>query len=438
MKKIISIILIALLLVQALSLSACGIFDTTAEGGSGDEPKEPADSTQKPPQSNVNNYDDCDLPKEKLYAAFANAISKIDYMMTTFDYDEFPAHNSTNNIYSAVKNTSGWNQGFYTGMLWHAYELTGNSKYKDAALAHIDTYTTRIDEKLGTETHDMGFLYTPSCVAAYKLTGDTTAKETALKAADNLVSRYHENGQFIQAWGEFGARNNYRLIVDCLMNIPLLYWATEVTGDETYRTVAVNHYNTTLKYAFRGDGSTYHTYFFDPDTGAPLRGETHQGASDDSTWARGQAWSMYGPILTYVYEKDPAALQAFCDTSNYFLDNLPSDYIPYWDLSFGDGSYEPKDSSAAAIAVCALLEGAKHLDESDPLRAKFVNAAKRIMNSLIDHYTTKNVSQANGLLLHATYNKNSNTGVDEMNIWGDYFYMEALNRMLNEDWELYW
>ena len=438
MKKIISSILIALLLTQVMSLTACSIFDAIGGTQTPDTDDTGGSTENTPPTSNEEKYADFNLPREKLEAALSNALSKIDYMMTTFAVDEFPSHNSTNNVYSAVKNTSGWNQGFYTGILWHAYELTGSSKYQIAAIAHIDTYNNRIDKKLGTTTHDMGFLYTPSCVAAYKLTGNEKAKEAALKAADNLVTRYHENGQFIQAWGEVGALNNYRLIVDCLMNIPLLYWATEVTGDQIYRAVAVNHFNTTIKYAFREDGSTYHTYFFDPETGDPLRGETHQGASDDSTWARGQAWSMYGPILTYVYEEDPAALEAFCNTANYFLDNLPSDYVPYWDLSFSDGSYQPKDSSAAAIAVCALLEGAKHLDESDPLRAKFVNAAKRIMNSLIDNYTTKNVAKANGLLLHATYNKNSNTGVDEMNIWGDYFYMEALNRMLNEDWNLYW
>ena len=143
-------------------------------------------------------------------------------------------------------------------------------------------------------------------------------------------------------------------------------------------------------------------------------------------------------MLTYSYEQNKEALNAFIGTANYFLDYLPMDYVPYWDLSFSDGAYQPKDSSSAAIAVCALLEGTKYLDESDPLRAKYTNAAKRIMNSLIDNYTTVDDYKANGLLLHATYNKNSNTGVDEMNIWGDYFYMEALQRMLDPEWDPYW
>jgi unsaturated chondroitin disaccharide hydrolase len=143
-------------------------------------------------------------------------------------------------------------------------------------------------------------------------------------------------------------------------------------------------------------------------------------------------------LLTYIYEEDDAALETFKATANYYLNYLPKDYVAFWDLSFTDGASEPRDSSSAAIALCALLEGIKHLEEDDPLRPIYINASKRIMNSLIDNYLTKDVPQANGLLLHATYSKPGNNGVDEMNIWGDYFYMEALHRMLDPDWTLYW
>ncbi len=382
-------------------------------------------------------YSSFDLPREKLEAALEEAIKKIDYALPTF-LNQFPAHNSENNVYPAVNNDSGWNVGFWTGILWHAYELTGEDMYKYVALGQIPSYYYRIENKIGVNHHDMGFVFTPSCVAAYKLTGDEDAKAAALMAADHLITRYHETGEFIQAWGNVGAENNYRLIVDCLMNIPLLYWATEVTGDAKYRDIAYKHFKTTISVCYREDGSTYHTYYFDKTTGEPLRGVTAQGASDDSTWARGQAWGMYGPLLTYIYEKDPAALETFKSTANYFLNYLPSDYVAYWDLSFGDGAYEPKDSSSAAIALCALLEGVKHMDESDPYREIYINAAKRIMNSLIDNYTTKDVPEANGLLLHGTYSKPAGNGVDEMTIWGDYFYLEALHRMLDPEWELYW
>ena len=378
-----------------------------------------------------------ELSKEKVEGALEFALEKIDYALPTFT-NKFPDHASVNNVYPAVDNNAGWNTGFWTGILWHAYQLTGEFKYKEVASSQIDSFYNRIDKRLGVDFHDMGFLYTPSCVAAYKITGDETAKEAALMAADNLISRYHEKGEFIQAWGSVGSASEYRLIVDCLMNIPLLYWATEVTGDTKYRDVAYKHFTSTVNLCYREDGSTYHTYFFDPETGEPVKGTTYQGVSDDSTWARGQTWAMYGPLLTYIYEQNDEALDAFTAAADYYLAHLPSDYVPYWDLSFTDGAYEPKDSSSASIAVCALLEGAKHLDESDSRREKYLDAAKHIMNSLIDNYTTEFHYKANGLLLHGTYNKPSGTGIDEMTIWGDYFFMEAIHRLLDPEWDLYW
>ncbi|MBR2473554.1 MAG: glycoside hydrolase family 88 protein [Clostridia bacterium] len=386
---------------------------------------------------NKEKYGDFDLPREKLEYALNEAIKKIDFAIPTFT-DKFPEHSSVNNVYEAVDNDAGWNTGFWTGILWHAYEMTGNEKYKEVALHHIPSFYERIDKKLGTDTHDMGFLYIPSCVAAYKLTGNELAKKSAIMAADHLITRYHEKGKFIQAWGKTGDPEDYRLIVDCLLNIPLLHWATEVTGDPKYREIALKHFDTTIEVCCREDASTYHTYFFDLETGAPKKGVTAQGASDDSAWARGQAWGIYGPLLTYIYEKNEKAMSVFKATASYYLNYLPKDYVAYWDLIFTDGDNEPRDSSSGAICVCGLLEGIKYMDENDPLRKIFVNATKRIMNSLIDNYLTKDIPESNGLLVRATYSKPGDTGVDEMNIWGDYFYMEAIHRMLDPDWKLYW
>ena len=391
-----------------------------------------------PKIENKEKYADFDLPREKLEYALSEAIKKIDFALPMFT-DKFPEHASTNNVYPAVDNDSGWNTGFWSGILLHAYEMTGNEKYKDVVVKHhIPTFLNRMVKKLGIETHDMGFLYSLSCVAAYKLTGDETAREAALLAAKNLCTRYQPVGKFIQAWGKMGAADNYRLIVDCLMNVPLLHWATETTGDPMYREIALNHFNTTIELCCRPDASTYHTYYFDMETGEPTKGVTAQGASNDSAWARGQTWCIYGPMLTYVYEKNEKALELVKATTNYFLNHMPEDYIAFWDLSFTDGDDEPRDSSSNPIAICGMLEAVKYMDESDPLRKIYINACKRMMNSLIDNYLTKDVPEANGLLLHATYGKPQNNGVDEMNIWGDYFYMEALNRMLNPDWKLYW
>lgn len=390
-----------------------------------------------PAIKNPERYADFELKREKLEYALSEAIKKIDFALPTFT-DKFPDHASVNNVYAAVENNAGWNTGFWTGILWHAYQLTGDEKYKNVALHHVPSFHKRIVEKLGVAHHDMGFLYTPSCVAAWKLEGNEMAKEAAVLAADNLISRYHEKAGFIQAWGALGAKDNYRLIVDCLLNLPVLYWASEVTGDKKYEEIAYTHFSTTIDLCCRPDASTYHTYFFDVETNKPLKGVTAQGASDDSAWARGQTWGIYGPLLTYIYKKDPKALEVFKATTNYYLNHLPEDYIAFWDLSFTDGDDEPRDSSSNAIALCGMLEGIKYMDENDPLRKIYVNATKIIMNSLIDNYLTKDIPEANGLLLHATYGKPQRNGVDEMNIWGDYFYMEALHRMLDPDWELYW
>ena len=391
-----------------------------------------------PEIQNPQKYEKFELSREKLEYALRETLKKVDYMMEYFGVDSYPAENSTNQRYGTVKNIGGWGTGFYSGILWHSYQLTGDEKYKERALAQIPSYYKRIDEKIGVNHHDMGFVFIPSCVAAYKLEGNEQAKSAAIKAAEHLCTRYHEKGKFIQAWGKVDDPNAYRLIVDCLLNIPLLYWAAEVTGDKRFDDIAYQHFKTTIEVCCREDASTFHTYYFDVETGLPKKGVTAQGASDDSAWARGQTWGIYGPMLTYIYKKDEKALQTFKATSNYFLNHLPEDCIPYWDLQFTDGDGEPKDSSAAAIALCGILEGIKHMDESDPLREIYVNACNRMMSSLIDGYLTKDDPKANGLLFHAVYSKPINLGVDEMNIWGCYFFMEALHRMLDPDWKLYW
>ena len=390
-----------------------------------------------PAIKNPERFGDVELKREKLEYALAEALKKIDKGIADHN-GEFPTEASHGNVYNTMGNTGGWGTGFWTGILWHAYELTGDDKYKEAALGHIPSYTKRIVEKIGVNHHDMGFVFTPSCVAAYKLTGNEEAKRAAIMAAEHLCTRYHDKGQFIQAWGNVNDPNSYRLIIDCLLNIPLLYWTAEVTGDKSFDEKAYNHFNSTINVCCRADASTYHTYYFDPETGEPLRGVTHQGAFDDSAWARGQAWGIYGPMLTYIYKKDERALEIFKATTNYLLNYLPADYIPYWDLSFKDGDGEPKDSSTAAIAMCGMLEAVKYMDDSDPLKKLYINAIKHMMNSLIDGYLSKDIPESNGLLIHQVYAKPQGIGVDEHNIWGDYFYMEALHRMLDPEWKLYW
>lgn len=368
------------------------------------------------------------LTEEKLRYALGEAVKKIDKALDDF-HGGFAADASCNYVYSSVENHGGWSQGFWMGILWIAYELTGNEAYRTAAESRLASYSVRIKEKEGVDHHDMGFLYIPSCVAAYKLTGNQEAREAALLAADNLADRYHEKGGFIQAWGSLDSAEYYRFIIDCLLNIPLLYWAAAETHDEKYQQIAYRHYRTTAANILRKDGSTYHTFYMDMETGRPLKGVTHQGAADDSCWARGQAWGMYGFMLTYAYLHNEDAISLTKVVSNYFLNRLPGDFIPYWDLIYTDGA-EERDSSAGAIAACGLLECANALKNTEEEKELYQNAAKHIVNSLIDHYLTKDIPASNGLLMHAVYAKPQGLGIDECNIWGDYFYMEALARLI--------
>lgn len=356
--------------------------------------------------------------------------------------EKFPDSASVNGVYPQVPNED-WTTGFCTGTYWLAWELTGEECFKTAALKQVDNFLERIEKHIMVDHHDMGFLYSLSCVAAFRLTGSEAGKKAAIMAAENLISRFQEKGQFIQAWGELGAENNYRLIIDCLMNLPLLYWASETTGKEIFRDIALKHTDTSLANLIRPDHSTYHTFFFNKETGKPDHGATHQGYKDDSAWARGQAWGVYGLALSYRYTKKPRCIELFRQVTDFFLSKLPKDHVPYWDFTFNDenGNDEPRDSSAAAIAVCGILEMEQYLPAEEA--ARYHESAMLMLDSLIQNYAVKTPKSGSGLILHGTYAKTSpyntvsNIGVDEFTIWGDYYYLEALTRM-QKKWNPYW
>ena len=366
--------------------------------------------------------------------------------LTEFTY-RFQKAYSENGFYQPIDNDY-WTTGFWTGEVWLAYEYAlakrmneDARKLRQTGMIHVDSFYERITKKMEVDHHDMGFLYSPSCVAAYKLTGDKKATEAAILAADQLLTRYHPVGEFLQAWGPMDGADNYRLIIDCLLNLPLLYWASEETGDEKYRTIAEKHIHTAVANVIREDYSTWHTFFFDPVTGAPDHGATCQGYRDGSAWARGQAWGIYGMALAYRYTGRAEYIETFKNVTEYFLDHLPEDLVPYWDLEFTDGDDQPRDSSSASIAVCGMLEMSRYLEEDDA--AHFISLAKKLLKSVCEKYAVKDPEISNGLVLHSTYSNHSpyNTcnhyGVDECNSWGDYFYMEALMRLYT-DWNEYW
>ena len=370
------------------------------------------------------------LEEQKLDRAIAFVLKRIDENLEKFT-EKFPSPDSRNYVYREFPNYE-WTPGFWTGMIWLAYELTGDEKYRKVAEFQLKSYRDRMIERVCIDTHDIGFIYSLSCVAAYKITGNESAKETALMAADHLITRFHEKGKFIQAWGKMGAEGSRRLIIDCLLNIPFLFWATEVTGDPKYRYVAENHLKTALSVVVRPDYTTHHTYFFDPETGAPLYGRTVQGYSDDSCWARGQAWGVSGTALNYKYVQDESIIEMHKNLVNKFIEKLPSDYVPYWDMDFTPEDNQPRDTSAAAIAACGILEMSKYYTDEAHLEC-----VSNMMNALIDNYFTDKISGANGILSDGMYNCKEGSK-PESTLWGDYFFFEALARLKKPEIKLYW
>ena len=375
------------------------------------------------------------LTREEVTAAMDRVADQVRCNMEYFG-TRFPSSATRNQAYGIIDNIE-WTDGFWTGLLWLCHEYTGEDAFKELALKNVGSFLNRVEKRIELDHHDLGFLYSLSCVAGYKLTGSEEGRKAGLLAADKLMERFQEKGGFIQAWGELGARDNYRLIIDCLLNIPLLHWASLETGNPVYRNAALRHYEAACNNVIRDDASAYHTFYFDPETGEPLKGVTRQGYSDDSAWARGQAWGIYGIPLNYRYVKDDSAFILFKGMTNYFLNRLPEDEVCYWDLIFTDGSEQPRDSSAAAIGVCGIHEMLKYLPEVESDKNTYRHAMHCILRSLIERYTAPETKAGNPVLLHGVYSWHSGKGVDEGNIWGDYYYMEALMRFY-KDWNLYW
>ena len=375
------------------------------------------------------------LTRAEVKNAIDLVIKQIDANMEYFK-DKFPSSATKNNEYGIIENIE-WTDGFWTGLLWLAYEYTGDEKYRELADKNVASFKKRVEKDIELDHHDLGFLYSLATVSGYKLTGSDDAREASIKAANKLISRYQEKGEFIQAWGELGSKDHYRFIIDCLLNIPLLYWASDETGDAKYRNIANKHFVTSCNNVIRDDASAFHTFYMDNETGKPLRGVTRQGYSDDSAWARGQAWGVYGIPLNYRYTRNESCFNLYEGMTNYFLNRLPKDNVCYWDLIFNDGDDHSKDSSAAAIAICGMHEMNKYLPEVDENKEVYKYAMHNILRSLIENYMNPEIEPGKPVLLHGVYSWHSGKGVDEGNIWGDYFFLEALIRFY-KDWNLYW
>lgn len=250
------------------------------------------------------------------------------------------------------KEPAAWTNGFYAGMMWQMYHATGKADYKNTA-AGIEERLDRVLAEYTKLDHDVGFLWLHTAVADYRLTGSERSRERGLHAAGILAGRYNPAGKFIRAWN--GERAGVA-IVDCLMNLPLLYWASEELHDSAYRQIAENHTDTALRYILRPDGSCNHMVEFDPQTGEYKDNPGGQGYESGSSWSRGQAWAIYGMALAYRYTKNQVYLDAAKRTAHYFCANLAlTGYIPPIDFR---APKEPAycDTTAGVCGACGLLD----------------------------------------------------------------------------------
>ncbi|WP_448062336.1 glycoside hydrolase family 88 protein [Cellulomonas hominis] len=391
-----------------------------------------------------------DAPASSTRDAVAAALRTVDANIAAFG-DRYPADTTIDGRYPLRPATEGlpeganrgWTTSFWPGQLWLAHELTGESRYLDAAQAHVASFADRISREIDVDTHDLGFLYTLSCVTAWHRTGDAAARTAALRAADALMRRFLEPAGIIQAWGDLAHPDQRgRTIIDSLMNMPLLRWASAETGDPRYAVAADRHTAQLRDHMLRADDTTFHTFYWDATTGEPLRGGTEQGLSDGSCWARGQAWGIFGFALAYRETADVSFLVAARRCADYFIAHLPADRIAYWDLVLTDGTLGERDSSSAAIAACGLDELARVLPgdaDGAAAAARYRAAATAMLDSLAASYTPGAQAGAGApLLLHGVYDMPKSVGVDEGNLWGDYYYLEALTRRLLPEWEPSW
>lgn len=315
-----------------------------------------------------------------------------------------------------------WTSGFFGGNLWYMFYLTKNGKWKDEAIRYTETLE---NEKYNKTTHDLGFVLYNTFHKAYQTTRNNGYKEVLLEASRSLSSRYNPKVGAIRSW-DFKPFK-YPVIVDNLMNLEMLFWASKISGDSSFYHIAVSHADVDLKYRFRADHSTYHVLDFDPASGGLIKKQTFQGYADSSCWSRGQAWAIYAYTFLYRETKDPKYLAQAENAADYFLSqtDLAHDPIPFWDFNDPKIPNVSKDASAAAVAASGLLE----LSTYTGVKKRYYERAQAILSALCtDEYLAKPGTNQYFLLKHSTGHRPHRDEIDVPLIYADYYFLEALYR----------
>lgn len=328
-----------------------------------------------------------------------------------------------------VVNYRDWTCGFWPGILWYDYEFTKEAKWKNAAARFSKALFPLVDS--AAIDHDLGFQIFTSIGNGYRLTGDSTYKHILLRAADTLSKLFNPKVGTILSWPrevpgvDWPLRHN--TIMDNMINLELLFWASKNSGDKHLYDIAVKHAETTMKNHFRPDYTSYHVVVYDTSTGKKIKGITHQGYNDSSMWARGQSWAIYGFTMVYRETKDPKFLDFAQKVTDVYLKHLPDDLIPYWDFNDPAIPNVPKDASAACVVASALIELSTFINDKEKAAYYLQKAEQMLITLSAEKYQSRNINTA--FLLHSTGHKPNGSEVDASIIYADYYYIEALLRL---------
>ncbi|QDA61712.1 glycoside hydrolase family 88 protein [Hymenobacter jejuensis] len=352
------------------------------------------------------------------------ALAEKQYLAYIQHYPDSTQHPRSTKEDGSILLTSSrnWTSGFFAGSLWYVARFTGQEAWRRRAAAWTETLEA---EKNVTITHDLGFILYSSYGQGFQQTHNPKYRDVLLQASATLSRRFSPVVGAIRSW-DF-PQYSYPVIVDNLMNLEMLLWASKASGDSTFARIAKSHANTDLRYRFRKDNSSYHVLDFDPATGKLLRQMTHQGFADNSCWARGQGWAIYGYTMLYRETGNTKYLQAATRAANYFIKqtNKIADHIPYWDFNDNAIPQVPRDASAAAVAASGMLELSKYAKGGK----KYYSAAVTMLTSLCsDTYLAAPGTNNYFLLKHSTGNKPSKSEVDAPLAYADYYFLEALWR----------
>ncbi|MBS4207530.1 glycoside hydrolase family 88 protein [Bacillus sp. FJAT-50079] len=367
------------------------------------------------------------ITKEEWYEILEKGMAKVAKMeekLTAFPH-------TTKNGEWLVHENGHWTGGFWVGLLWIEAILNGDKDFtSNTALAWAKKFSARINDN---KTHDQGFIFGPSCVLGFHLTNDKELFSLAQAGANNMKDLYEERSGFILAWDEPGYEGVS--IVDTIMNLPLMFWIASKSNDPEFHRIAEDVAKSIIQHHIREDSSVYHAVRWDTTDFNVVDRYTHQGFSKETCWSRGQAWAAYGFANLYRYTKEPRYLEMSMNVAEYFWNHLDDETnLPRWDFIFKNKEEEPYDASAGSIAASGmlLLSDLLKRDNKNGLAQMWKERAELILNGLVKHCMYSDIEKY-GIVEKATVDKPRNSGINESTMYGDYYFIEAIFRLINED-----